>query len=141
MTEAEALKLRTRKFALDVILLVRCFPRTIDAEVVGHQLINAGTSVAANYRSACRTRSPADFISKISIVCEESDEAQLWLDVTLASKIAENAEARRLLDEASELTAIATASRNTAKANAAKKKAQSILAMLAILAILAMNTL
>ena len=56
--------------------------------VVAKQLIKSATSVAANYRAACRTRSPADFVSKISVVAEEADEAQFWLELTLDSQIA-----------------------------------------------------
>jgi len=120
MTPAEALKARTRKFSLDVIRYVRGLPGTLDADIVGRQLVKAACSVAANYRAACRSRSPADFVSKISIVCEEADESQFWLDVAIASEIADSPLARTLLRESSELTAIATASRNTAKANLAK---------------------
>jgi four helix bundle protein len=122
MTEAERLKVRTRQFAIDVIRLVRRFPRTIDAEVVGKQLLDAGTSVGANYRAACRSRSAAEFISKISIVCEESDECEFWLDLALAAEIVVHVEAKRLLRESAELTAIATASRNTAKENLARRR-------------------
>lgn len=139
MTEAEALKARTRKFSLEVIRYVRGFPGTLDADIVGRQLVKAGCSVAANYRAACRSRSPADFVSKISIVCEEADESQFWLDVAIASKIADSPVARTLLRESSELTAIATASRNTAKANLARALAlPPVLAILAFLATLAM---
>jgi len=120
MTQAEALKSRTRKFALGVIRYVRGFPRTLDADIVGRQLVKAASSVAANYRSACRARSPADFVSRISVVCEESDASQFWLDIAIASDIADTSEARGLLAESSELTAIATASRKTAKSNLGK---------------------
>lgn len=122
MTEAEALKARTKQFALDVIRLVRRFPRTLDGEVVGRQLIKSGTSVAANYRAACRSRSPSDFVGKISIVCAEADESQFWLDITMAAEILDDPETKRLFQESSELTAIATASRNTAKANLARTR-------------------
>jgi four helix bundle protein len=94
---------------------------TIDAQVVGRQLIKAATSVAANYRAACRSRSSADFVSKISVVCEEADESEFWIDIMIASDILVHPDARRLLHEADQLTAIATASRTTAKANIAKK--------------------
>ena len=117
MQKAEELKRRTRRFALDTLRLVRRFDRTIDAEIVGRQLIKAATGVAANYRAACRARSRAEFIAKIGVVAEEADESQFWLDITVALPIVADAESRRLLAEASELTAIVTASRNTAKAN------------------------
>lgn len=132
MTDADALKARTKRFAVDAIKLVRRFPRTLDAEIVGRQLIKAATSVAANYRVACRSRSPVEFVAKISVVCEESDESQFWLDVIIAAQVLDDRESRRLLGESSELTAIATASRSTAKSNLAKKRARTISAILAI---------
>ena len=83
------LKQRTRQFALDVIKLVERLPaRDIVNDVLGKQLLRSGTSVAANYRSATRARSPADFISKMTIVEEEADESVLWLDLLEASQIA-----------------------------------------------------
>ena len=139
MTPAEALKARTRKFSLDVIRYVRGFPGTLDADIVERQLVKAACSVAANYRAACRSRSPADFVSKISIVCEEADESQFWLDVAIASEIADTPTARELLRESSELTAIATASRNTAKTNLGKLL--SVLLMLALVPILAISAI
>jgi four helix bundle protein len=120
-TAAEELKERTRVFALDVIRLVRLFPRTLDAQIVGRQLIRAGTAVAANYRASCRSQSSADFISKISVVAEEADESQLWLDLTIAVPIVDADASRRLFREATELSKIFTASRNTAKANRSRR--------------------
>jgi len=114
---AEQLKRRTQRFAIDVIFLCRRFPRTLDGYVVGKQLIKSATSTAANYRAACRSRSRNDFASKIAVVNEEADESQFWLEVTIAAKMVDNGEAKRLLAEASELTAIFTASRSTVKRN------------------------
>ena len=74
MTPKE-LKDRTKRFALNVIFLVRELPPTIDGRRLGGQLFDAGTSVAANYRAACRARSRAEFIAKLGIVLEESDES------------------------------------------------------------------
>jgi four helix bundle protein len=121
MRMAEALKERTRRFALDTIRLVRRFPRTLDGEIVGRQLVRASTSTAANYRAACRSRSPAEFASKIGTVTEEADESQFWLDIVIAATILDDEDTRRLLAEATELTAIFTASRATAKSNLATK--------------------
>jgi four helix bundle protein len=114
----------------------------MDAFFVGRQLIKAATSVAANYRAACRSRSPAEFSAIIGKVAEEADESELWLDFTIAADIVADSEARRLFAESGQLTAIFTRSRDTAKANlAARRRAgtASMLAILAILAILAMN--
>jgi four helix bundle protein len=114
---AAALKARSKRFAIGVIVLCRQFPRSLDAVVVAKQLIKSATSVAANYRAACRTRSPADFVSKISVVAEEADESEFWLELTLESGIVTDAKVRSLLKESGELTAIFTASRDTAKRN------------------------
>jgi four helix bundle protein len=68
------LKERTKRFALDIIKLVEKLPKGRTADILGRQLLAAGTSVGANYRAATRARSPADFISKMGIVEEEADE-------------------------------------------------------------------
>ncbi len=80
--EQKDLKQRTKEFALRIIKLVESLPKGRTADVLGKQLLRAGTSVGANYRSACRARSTADFISKMGIVEEEADEL---LAITVAS--------------------------------------------------------
>ncbi|CAN5817690.1 hypothetical protein BH24ACI4_BH24ACI4_30220 [soil metagenome] len=87
----------------------------MDGYVVAKQLIRSATATAANYRAACRSRSPAEFASRVSVVSEEADESMFWLDLTVAAGIQADGEAKRLLGEASELTAIFTRSRETAK--------------------------
>ena len=121
---AAALKQRSKRFAIDVIRLCREFPRSVDALVVAKQLIRASTSTAANYRAACRTRSPADFVSRISVVAEEADESEFWLELTLECQISQGEKIRRLLKESGELTAIFTASRDTAKRNLKRAEGQ-----------------
>ena len=79
-TNAEELKKRTRNFAVRIVRLFRALPNCSEARVVGQQLLRSGTSVAANYRAACKARSPADFISKLGIVEEEADETVFWLE-------------------------------------------------------------
>ena len=96
---AAALKRRSKRFAIGVIVLCRQFPRSVDALVVARQLIKSATSVAANYRAACRTRSPADFVSKISVVAEEADESEFWLELTLDAQIGQAEKARPLLKD------------------------------------------
>jgi len=112
------LKQRTRKFALDVIKLVEALPNDRVSNVLGNQLLRSGTSVAANYRSATRAKSPADFIAKMGIVEEESDESFLWMDLLEASGRLQPAKAQALIKEASELTAISVASILTARRTA-----------------------
>jgi len=79
--QAEALKARTKQFALKVIRFVTGLPHTSATEVMGRQLLKAGTSVAANCRSACRSRSHVEFTARIGVVLEEADESELWLEL------------------------------------------------------------
>lgn len=74
LDKAEALKLRTRRFAIRIVSVVRSLPRAREGDVIGKQLLRSGTAVAANYRAVCRSRSQAEFISKMKVVVEEADE-------------------------------------------------------------------
>ena len=114
MTPKE-LKDRTKRFSVQVIVLCRDLPPTLDAKRVGGQLIDAATSVAANYRAACRARSRTEFIAKLGVVLEESDESLFWLELMVDAKLVQLLRAERLLKEADELTAIFTAALKTAK--------------------------
>ncbi|MGE0042957.1 MAG: four helix bundle protein [Vicinamibacterales bacterium] len=105
---------RTRQFAVDAIRLCRGLPGTLDARHIGHQLLRSATSVAANYRAACRARSRAEFVAKIGIVIEESDEALFWLEMLSLAGLAPPPSLEPLRQEANELTAIFVASRRTA---------------------------
>ena len=111
----EELKKRTKQFALRVIKLFNSLPKKKDAEVLGVQLLRASTSVGANYRAACRARSQADFISKITVVEEEADESAYWIELLGESGIVKKKLLENLLKEANELTAIFTSSGQTAK--------------------------
>ena len=86
MTPKE-LKDRTKRFAVDVVQLTRELPNTVDGRRIGQQFLDCGTSVAANYRSACRARSRAEFIAKMGVVEEESDEALFWLELMVDSHL------------------------------------------------------
>ena len=72
---------RTKDFALRIVRLFRVLPKNVEGQVLGRQLLRAGTSVAANYRATCRARSHAEFISKMSVVLEEVDESSFWLEL------------------------------------------------------------
>lgn len=113
--DGNELKERTKKFALRVIKLVESLPKTTTGRVLGNQLIRSGTSVAANYRAACRARTKAEFVSKIGIVIEEADESVFWLELVIDSKLMRKELIKSLLDEASEITAIMVSSNNTAR--------------------------
>lgn len=109
------LKNRTKAFASRVIRLADALPRKPSAHVLGRQVLRSGTSVAANYRSACRARSKAEFVAKIGIVAEEADESVFWLELMTENEIVAGPRLEPLLKEARELTAIFTASQNTAR--------------------------
>jgi four helix bundle protein len=97
---------RTREFAKQVIMFCRRLPRTREGMMIGDQLFRAGTSVGANYRSACRARSRAEFISKISIVLEEADESLYWFELIDDCRITAGQELFTLKQEANELVSI-----------------------------------
>ena len=111
------LKARTKYFALRVMKLVDALPRTIQGRATANQIIRSATSVAANYRAACRARSRAEFIAKIGVVEEEADETAFWLELIIDSGLLKDAKIRPLLTEAGELVAIMAASRKSAVAN------------------------
>lgn len=125
MTDAE-LKQRTKQFALRIIRMTEKLPTTRVADVIGRQVLRSGTSVTANYRAACRAKSLADFVSKITTVEEEADETQLWLELLTESDLVPLAQLESLIQEASELTAIFTVSGRTAKEKLALQKQSSI---------------
>src|SRR5436309_2433118 len=102
---------RTEEFALRIIRLFRTLPRSADAQVIGRQVLRSGTSIAANYRAAGRSRSQADFISKISVVVEEADETLLWLRLLVRAEIVSTKRMESLLAEGDELLRIFSASR------------------------------
>jgi len=109
------LRTRTKSFALRIIKLFRALPKTEEARVLGRQILRSGTAVAANYRSACRGRSRADFISKIGITVEEADETAFWLELLIDAGIVKKVRLEKLMVEANELVRIFQATRTTAK--------------------------
>ena len=111
------LKARTKQFALRVMKMVDALPRTIQGRAIAKQIIRSATSVAANYRAACRARSRAEFIAKIGIVEEEADESCFWLELIIDSGLLNEDRIRPLLSEAGELVAIMAASRKSAIGN------------------------
>jgi len=115
---AEELKSRSKKFAVRVVRLSQALPNTREAWVLGKQVLRSGTSVAANYRAACRARSKLEFISKIGIVVEEIDETIFWLELLVETGIVTKRRMTELLAEACELLAIFAASQHTARSRA-----------------------
>jgi four helix bundle protein len=108
MDKFELIK-RTKSFAIKVFFLVDSFPAKQSAKVVSYQLLKSSSSIAANYRAACRAKSKADFINKLKIVEEEADERLFWLEfVKEISLTKSNSELDLLIKEADELVAIFT---------------------------------
>jgi len=111
----EQLKARSTRFALEVIALVRTLPRTLLAEIIAGQMVRSGTSIGATYRAACRARSRAEFVAKMGVAEEEADETLYWLELLLETHLAESGTVQRLITEATELVAILSAGRKTAR--------------------------
>src|SRR5438477_12142640 len=99
MNESE-LKVRTKTFALRVMKLIDALPRTVSGRIVANQLARAATSVASNYRAACRGRSKREFISKLGTVEEEADESAFWIDFASDAQLVKPNKVAPLLDEA-----------------------------------------
>ncbi|RDV12998.1 four helix bundle protein [Pontibacter diazotrophicus] len=110
-------KARTKTFALRVIKLFQTLPNRPDAQTLGKQLLRSATSVAANYRAACRARSNAEFISKIGLVLEAADESLFWLEMLEESDIVKAELLVNLKQEAAALTAILTTIRKSSQTN------------------------
>jgi len=122
MTERELLE-RTKQFALRVFKLVGVLPQTIQGRVVAAQLLRSGTSVAANYRAACRARSKPEFIAKLGIVEEEADESAFWLELIIETGLLNPRKVTPLLAEAGEIVAMMASSKKTsAKSQIASRK-------------------
>jgi four helix bundle protein len=121
MTEKE-LKDRTKDFALRVLKLVDTLPDSRSGRILAGQLGRSGTSVGANYRAACRSRSVAEMASKLAMVEEEADESCFWMELIVDHGLMASAKLVTLIREADELTAIMVASRRTLLANNRESK-------------------
>jgi four helix bundle protein len=109
------LKERTKQFALRILNLVDAMPPNLKGRVISQQLVEAGTSVGANYRAACRARSKSEFVAKLGTVIEEADESAFWLELIMEGRILRRELAAPLWQEAEEIIAIMTQSRKTAE--------------------------
>jgi four helix bundle protein len=108
------LKEQTKKFALDIFRLCSGLPQQQEFRIISNQLMRCGSSVGANYRAACRSKSKADFINKLSIVEEEADESDFWLEM-LESLGGAGPNLIPLKSEADQLVAIMVQSKKTAR--------------------------
>jgi len=111
----EALHERTRRFALRIVRLFRCLPKTEESRIIGRQILRSGTSIGANYRAAARARSRAEFVAKLGIVLEEADETVFWLELMRDAAIFPDGKIGDLVAEANELVSIFVTSIRTAK--------------------------
>jgi four helix bundle protein len=113
--KADQLQSRTKQFALRVIRLYRALPRCSESMIIGRQLLRSATSVAANYRAACRARSRSEFLSKLGVVVEEADETVFWLELVAEAGLLHKQKLSLILDEANQLVAIFSAAQLTVK--------------------------
>jgi four helix bundle protein len=120
-TDGRRLKERTREFALRTIRLYAALPKSTIAQVLGKQLLRSGTSVGAHYREGCRSRSRAEFVSKLEGALQELEESRYWLELLEAERLVPAAALTPLVQEADELTAMIIASVRTVKARASAK--------------------
>lgn len=107
------LKLRTKNFSLMIIDLAEKLPNSISVRVVANQIVKSGTSVGANYRAVCRSRSDREFVSKMNIVLEEADETLFWIEIIMAKQWINKQELEDIWKDGNELTAIFVSSLKT----------------------------
>jgi four helix bundle protein len=111
--DEQLFKQRTKNLALRVIELTESLPASTVTHVVGRQLLRSATSVGANYRAACRGKSPADVLAKLAIVEEEADETIYWLELLVEAGIVPESRVTHLLRESHEIVAMTVASIKT----------------------------
>lgn len=111
---------RMMRLTLDVIKLTKSFSMSQESKVISYQIIRCSSSTAANYRAACRAKSSRDFIAKMGIVEEESDETVFWLELIIASGLVNEEYVAPILKEANEILAMTVRSLITAKENLKK---------------------
>ena len=111
----DELKQRTKQFTLRVIKLYQSLPKTTEAQIIGKQLLRSVTSIAANYRAACRARSNSEYYSKVSIVIEETDETMFWLEILWEANIVKQGLLQNLYNENEEILKIMVVSRKNSQ--------------------------
>jgi four helix bundle protein len=111
----EELKQRLKRFVLELIKLCQEIPYSRESDIIIKQLLRSGSSVYANYRAANRARSKAEFFSKLSIVVEEADETEMWLELLIDSNIKNSKETIRLHNESLEILKIMASARKNSQ--------------------------
>ncbi len=111
----DVMKRRTKAFAMRILKIGETLPKNSTAGILRNQIIRCGTSVAANYRAACRARRKAEFIAKLGIAEEEADETMFWLELIEESGMLTSKRLQKIKLEANEITAIIVSSIKSAK--------------------------
>ncbi|TRX71577.1 four helix bundle protein [Carboxylicivirga sp. M1479] len=111
--DKQELKNRTKRFAVNIIQLTEMLPGTYLGKHIAGQLVRSSTSVAANYRAACLAQSKAAFVAKLSIVIEEADESEFWMELISEKQLINHSSLKELLEEAHELASIFITTRKT----------------------------
>ena len=111
------MKKRTKEFAKEIIHLCRELPDNREGRLIGNQLFRSGTSIAANYRAACRAKSKRDFIAKLAIVEEESDETLFWMKMLSEMEVLRSDLLDKLMLENDEIISIIVSSIKTSRGN------------------------
>jgi four helix bundle protein len=119
---AADLRQRTKAFALRIIRLYGSLPQSTEAQIIGKQVLRSGTSIGAHYHEAFRSRSNAEFVSKLEVGLQELEETIYWLELLVESQIVQSSKLNSLLQETNELIAIfVTCARNAKKHNETHK--------------------
>jgi four helix bundle protein len=118
----EQLKLRTKQIGLEVIKLIDELPSKPSAWAIAKQIVRSSTSVGANYRAACRAKSTADFINKLKIIEEETDETQYWLEILEESGLVQSDRIEFIKKEVNEILSIVVSSIKTLKSKIPNRK-------------------
>jgi four helix bundle protein len=118
--DQQEMKRRTKEYAKKIIKLCRSLPDTWESKRIGDQLFRSGTSMGANYRAACRARSKVEFISKLSVVLEETDESLYWLEIIAETNLLQEKLLLSLMREGNELIALLVSTINTSKRRTTK---------------------
>lgn len=108
----EIFRQQTKALSVRIIRMYAKLPKTDESRIAGKQLIRSSTSVAANYRAACRARSKVDFFAKMSIVVEEADETRFWMKILEETEMIQAVKLVGLKKEALELLSVFSKARN-----------------------------
>lgn len=110
----ESFKKRTKLYVVRSTKLFQSLPKTEEARIFGKQFLRSASSMAANYRAACRARSKAEFFAKLSITIGEADETLFWLEILVETAIMPESRLKELMQEAEEiLKVLSKARKNT----------------------------